>query len=181
MAEKTGHWGVAEDHVLSFSAISHCSIWEEEKDKIFSPSSFLLKRVSWLGSYPRGLRITVPSVVGGRWQLRWRASHQPLSVKSHLLLRGKGKAWKKPPTLEAAVTPKLQDESRHRGHWKNSLHPSVLRAPFSSTTTEVSIPSCTMTSFFHLKQLTVASRKISQIAKFSFRKQAFLGRETNPF
>lgn len=82
----------------SFLLISSC-IWEEGNHKIFSPSSFLLKQVSRLSSYPKGLRIIVAFISAeGRWHLRWRAPDQPVSDKSHLFQRGK-----KLPTHEAAV------------------------------------------------------------------------------
>lgn len=84
----------------SFSAISSCSIWEEQNHKIFSPSSFLLKQACWLSSYLRGLRITVPSIAAGggdSWDEELLTSHsQPKAVfsggrgkhgRSHQLLR----------------------------------------------------------------------------------------------
>lgn len=75
----------------SFSAISRCSIWEEEKYNIFSPSSFLLKQASWLSCYPRGLRVTVPSVGAGggdSWDEELLTSY---SQSKAIFLGGRGK------------------------------------------------------------------------------------------
>lgn len=88
----------------SFLLFSGCCIWEEENDKIFSPSPFLLKQVSQLSSYPRGMRIMVPFIsTEGRWCLRWTAPDQPVSDESHLFLRGKSKAWKNLQAHKAAA------------------------------------------------------------------------------